>query len=123
MVLRPLLLIPAFWWIQTTAQVAPSTGFEGLLERYGMPGIALALITALWREDRKSRIAAQQATDERYTALVGSMLSSSTKMAEAVTALTDALGGKVTQCPWSNSNMHGFMQKLLEREQGEGRIT
>lgn len=113
--LRQALLFPLFLLMQAVSQPAPVSGVEGFLERWGMPGAALALIAILWQKDQAARIAAQKASEERYAALVAAQLATIEKNTAANVALKDALSGGVTDCPLAGlgPEAHDVLQQFL----------
>lgn len=103
-----LILMPAFLLAENLAV----TGSDPWM-RYGLPGLMILLIAALWREDRNARIQAQTVANNQYVDLVAKLLATVETNTGAVQSLRDALQGKVAACPFDGKALAGVTEGLV----------
>lgn len=108
-----LMLVPAMLLAEGIAAQTP----ESALLRYGIPGIMIAVIVVLWREDRNARIQAQTTTSTQYVELVQKLLATVEANTAAMQGLRDGLAGKVSACPFDGESLRDIMHQLKEMDE------
>lgn len=84
--------IPAWWLLQTAAT-------KDSWAEYGIGIVMVGVITALWREDRKTRVDAFTILDKNYNTLAMQLKDIISGNTTAMVSLADQLKGKVSNCP------------------------